>query len=72
MINDLLTGFINENVSTHALKDLCIQIFSGVSGHVQQNDVKCIIMPLPRLSYIYWLIYFNKHLTYIPSFQAYT
>ena len=26
---------------------------------MQQNLVKCIIMPLPQLSYIHWLIYFK-------------
>ena len=27
--------------------------------HVQQNVVKCFITPLPRFSYIYWLIHFK-------------
>ena len=27
--------------------------------HVQQNVVKCFIIPLPRFSYIYWLIHFK-------------
>ena len=41
MINDLLTGFINE----HA------EILQGMSGHVEKYVVKCIIMLLPQLSY---------------------
>ena len=28
--------------------------------HVQQNVVKCFIIPLPRFSYIYWLIHFKR------------
>ena len=28
--------------------------------HVQQNVVKCFKIPLPRFSYIYWLIHFNR------------
>ena len=33
--------------------------------HVQQNVVKCFIIPLPRFSYIYiyWLIHFKKRMT---------
>ena len=27
--------------------------------HKQQNVVKCFIIPLPRFSYIYWLIHFK-------------
>ena len=27
--------------------------------HVQQNLVKCLMIPLPRFSYIYWLIHFK-------------
>ena len=29
------------------------------SGFTTENVVKCIVMPLLRLRYIYWLIYFN-------------
>ena len=37
-----------------------VRIFQGVIWHVQQNFVKCFIIPLPRFSYIiYWLIHFN-------------
>ena len=31
-----------------------------MSGRVQHNVVECIIMPLPRRSPIYWLIYFKR------------
>ena len=31
--------------------------------HVQQNVVKCLIIPLPRLSYIYWFIQFKGQST---------
>ena len=30
--------------------------------HVPQKVVKCYFIPLPRLSYIYWLIHFNVQL----------
>ena len=39
-----------------------LYIFWGVILHVQQNVVKCLIIPLPRFSYIYWLIHFNTWL----------
>ena len=39
-----------------------VHIFSGMICHVQQNVVKCLIIPLSRFSYIYWLIHFKgKH-----------
>ena len=28
--------------------------------HVQQNIVKCFMIPLPRFSYMYWLIHFKE------------
>ena len=36
-----------------------VHIFEGMIWHMQQNVVKCFIIPLPRFSYIYWLIHFN-------------
>ena len=34
-----------------------VHIFEGMIWHVQQNVVKCFIIPLPRFSYIYLLTY---------------
>ena len=36
-----------------------VHIFKGMIWHVQQNVVKCLIIPLPQLSYIYWFIQFK-------------
>ena len=36
-----------------------VHIFKGMIWHVQQNVVKCLIIPLPRFSCIYWLIHFK-------------
>ena len=36
-----------------------VHIFYDVIWHVQQNVVKCLMIPLPRFSYLYWLIHFN-------------
>ena len=36
-----------------------VHIFWGVIWHVQQNVVKCLMISLPRFSYIHWLIRFN-------------
>ena len=36
-----------------------VHIFKGMIWHVQQNVVKCLIIPLPRFSYIYWLSHFK-------------
>ena len=30
-----------------------------MTWHVLQKDAKCCFVPLPRLSYIYWLIHFQ-------------
>ena len=37
-----------------------VHIFQGMIWHVQENVVKCFIIPLPRFSYMYWLIFTLK------------
>ena len=46
-----------------------VNIFQGVIWHVQQNDVKCFMIPLPQFSYIYWLIDFNVYLIIVIYFM---
>ena len=41
--------FLKSSIITH------VHIFWGVIWQVQQNVIKCLMIPLPWFSYIHWL-----------------